>query len=268
MYSAYCDESGHSASGGHFALAAYVGHDDEWVRFNERWNAALAEAGAPYLHMREFAHSQGPYRGWTEDRRRLLMSGVVEAITTSTLVAVAAAMNVDAYRTLPTSARESLRDPFFCCFQEVVRGVGIRVLFEPPGEVANVVFSRQDEFGGGASMLHDVLLRHSDVRERLGNLRFEEMTSFPGLQAADLLSYEWRLFVEQRAASGEAMARWPIRQLARHQREATGARMMKFLPTWYLQAQGEGRYYEEFNARSTTPEQEDSLDQELFPSVL
>jgi hypothetical protein len=41
--------------------------------FNSRWNAVLKKNRAPFLHMKDFAGSRGPYKAWTEAQRRASM---------------------------------------------------------------------------------------------------------------------------------------------------------------------------------------------------
>jgi len=54
-----------------------------WTRFNcplagngfrESGKKVLQEYKVPYLHMKEFAFSRGPFEGWKESQRRSLLS--------------------------------------------------------------------------------------------------------------------------------------------------------------------------------------------------
>ena len=82
---AYFDESGSGGDAllpGYYGVAGFAATDDKWEVFNTLWKAALSDANAPYLHMREFAHSTDAFAGWRHDkaRREFLMQGVVKAI--------------------------------------------------------------------------------------------------------------------------------------------------------------------------------------------
>ena len=57
----YCDASGKEEDP-ILTVAGFVGHVDEWLKFEPAWNAVLKEFDVPYFHMREFAHSLGGYK--------------------------------------------------------------------------------------------------------------------------------------------------------------------------------------------------------------
>lgn len=263
----YFDESGHSAGTDFFALAAFVAEDTDWVAFDSMWRDALREAGAPYLHMREFAHSLGPFSGWAEARRRGLLAGCITAINSVPATAVGATMSTACFAALPEEARSALRDPFYCCFQEVVRGVAVAACLTPPGNRVSMVFSRQDEFGSSAQQLWNVMAETIDVKHRMGPLSFNDMREVPALQAADLLAYELRHHYHLRRVRSTAAARWPFVQIVRHQRAAYNARMLKYLPAWYLQAQADGSFDELMSAMLSNPEKHRPQLCEMFPRV-
>src|SRR5439155_14710699 len=105
-------------------------------------------------------------------------------------------------------AQARLQDPFFCCFQEVVRGAAIGALLEPPGTSIRMTFSQQDEFSALARQLWGVMLSAIDVKERMGSLTFQDMREVPALQAADLLAYEFRHYYHLRRTRPESAPRW------------------------------------------------------------
>src|SRR5689334_13927510 len=76
----YFDESGHSSNTDFISIGAFVAEEVAWARISEAWTGALERSGAPYLHMADFAHSQGVYAGWDEPRRRRLLAECVSAI--------------------------------------------------------------------------------------------------------------------------------------------------------------------------------------------
>lgn len=244
MLVGFFDESGHSSGTEFFALAAFVAQDSHWVAFDEQWRNALSRHGAPYLHMREFAHWVGPFKGWTEDRRKGLLGDCVTAIKSIRAIAVGAAMSVEDFKKLDYEAQSTLQDPFFCCFQEVVRGAALNAHLEREGLKVQMVFSRQDEFRAMASKLWNVMAKHIDVNERMASLEFQDMRTVPGLQAADLLAYEFRHFYHLRQTKPGTPSRWAFKEIVRHQWEAHGARMLKYLPNWYLESQADGTFDE------------------------
>src|SRR5436190_23684562 len=125
MFVAYVDESGHSSNTDFFSLAACVADWRDWQEFNRRWYAALKAHGAPYLHMREFAHRVEVFEGWTEDRRRALMTDCLSALDSLGIITVGAVMRVSDYRRLSPDAQVEFVDPTFCCFQDCLNGLAL-----------------------------------------------------------------------------------------------------------------------------------------------
>lgn len=261
----FFDESGHSSGTEFFALAAFVAKDADWATFERLWRQALQESRAPYLHMREFAHCVGVFRGWTEQQRRGLLAGCVKAINAIPAIAVAAAMSTADFATLSAEAQSQLQDPFFCCFQEVVRGVALNAFFEPQGTPVRMVFSQQDEFSSMARKLWDGMAATVDVKDRMGSLEFEDMRGVPALQAADLLAYEFRRYYHLRKARPTSAPRWAFAEIVRHQHAAYNARMLKYLPGWYLKAQAEGVFEELIDTMFSDPDTYFHQLSELFP---
>jgi hypothetical protein len=267
MLTAYFDESGHSATLGFFALAALVAPSESWPLFDAEWQRVLGECDAPYLHMREFAHRLGPYEAWPEERRRALLSGCVSAIKATRAVAVGAVLDVADFNSLSDGDRVRLQDPFFCCFQEVVRGAAISGVFEDSDVKVNMVFSTQDEFCGRASSLYEAMLRSIDVRNRIGGLAFEDMRDRPALQAADLVAYELRQHYQLGREEPPRPTRWAFREIVEHQRHTLGAQRLKYLPRWYLNAQAELDYDSVMTDILARPDGGVSLLSELTPTL-
>ena len=70
----YIDESGRAGDTEFVGMGACDADPADWLEFERRWRIVLEENRAPYLHMKEFSGFRGPYKGWTEQQRRKLMS--------------------------------------------------------------------------------------------------------------------------------------------------------------------------------------------------
>ena len=267
MLTGFFDESGHSSGTEFFALAAFVASDADWAPFDKRWQDALRRHDAPYLHMREFAHFVGAFKGWTEDQRLGLLGDCVTAINAIPAIAVGAAMSVEDFKKLDAEGQSSLQDPFFCCFQEVVRGVALNAHFEQEGLNVQMVFSQRDEFRAMARKLWNVMAEHIDVKERMGSLEFKDMRGEPALQAADLLAYEFRHYYHLRKTRPELAPRWAFVEIVQHQRTAYNAYRLKYLPGWYLKAQAEGVFEDLIHTMWSDPGRYQPQLSELFPGV-
>ena len=62
MYTVYGDASGSESREKATVVACFMNLANNWVDFDERWRKMLKEYEVPYLHMREFAHSVGPFK--------------------------------------------------------------------------------------------------------------------------------------------------------------------------------------------------------------
>lgn len=231
MYTAYFDESGHAASGGFVALAGFVARDETWAQFDVAWNAALARHGAPFLHTTDLTNFMREFQGWTEARRRPFVADLMPVIhDAGRIAAVGAVMAVDDFNSLTPKQQARLRDPFFPLFQEVINGASLEAHFEPPIVTVGMVYSQQDEFAGSARQLFDVVRRRN---RRIGELQFADMRTVPGLQAADLLSFEFARYYRNMRTRPELPMRWPLRQILRQQR-ILNIHYLKTVPRWYL----------------------------------
>jgi hypothetical protein len=264
---AYFDESGHSSETNFVSIAAFAAEADVWSKFDGDWRRVLQSADAPYLHMREFAHSRGVYLGWDEGRRRQLLAGAVEAINANGLKAIGAAISVAEFRALSHQAQEAFQDPFFCCLQETSYGVALQGLHEPDDLQIRSVFSQQDEFGGKLRLLWDSLRAKRGEFEKLEPIEFADMREVPGLQAADVLAYELRHFYHLRQTKPQNKPRWPFQQIVRYQRRVLGASMLKYLPGWYLQLQATGGFDEAMSKIMSRPTSFLPLLAQLTPSL-
>jgi hypothetical protein len=82
MLTVYSDTSGMQKSSDPLVMASLVSPVSRWLRFEREWKAMLKEHGIPYLHMKEFAHSLGPFKDWkgNEKRRAAFLARVVAVI--------------------------------------------------------------------------------------------------------------------------------------------------------------------------------------------
>jgi hypothetical protein len=229
MYTAYFDESGHAASGGFVALAGFVARDETWAQFDVAWNAALARHGAPFLHTTDLTNFMREFEGWTEERRRALMAELMNVIhDAGRIAAVGAVMAVDDFNSLTPEQQTRLRDPFFPLFQEVINGASLEAYFDRSDTTVRMVYSQQDEFAGSARQLFDVMQGRN---ARIGELRFADMRTSPGLQAADLLSFEFARYYRNQRTRPDLPMRWPLRQMLRQQR-ILNIHYLKTVPKW------------------------------------
>lgn len=202
MFSAYMDETGHSADakqkfngiGGLFAAA------DEWIAFEEKWNATLArkEFNIPYFHMKDFeARDAGGrksfFAGWSEAKRRRLFGKLLSLIASVHPICIGSIVHMDDYRALNESQRAILRDPYFLSFVNVIAYTTSFLDFvtASPDVKVGLIFSDQVEFRHRALLLYeDIWKVGMFIKRSAYPPDFRPMQDFPALQAADIVAYE------------------------------------------------------------------------------
>lgn len=241
---AYFDESGSEEPPDYFGVAGFVGSDSQWSVFDELWNHALATTDAPYLHMREFAHSVDAFTDWKGDsaRREQLMAGVVAAVLQSDLTAVGSALRVADFAALTKKQRTRLRSPYFCCLQEVLWGFAVTTLYEDPKVEVHVTGDRHRQHEDTTRKLIRALRKIGEPFANLSDeLNFADMRQTPGLQAADLLAYEMVKELKNQDARPEDQMRWPLDQIL-SEPESPHGKMLKYITAEMLQAQAAGQW--------------------------
>ncbi len=243
---AYFDESGGEELPGYFGVAGFIGSEHQWSLFDRLWKETLETTGAPYLHMREFAHSVGAFTEWKDDkaRRERLMSGVVAAVLQCELTAVGSAMRVGDFDALTEQERIRFQSPYFCCLQDVLYGFALMTLGEDPEVEVQVTGDRHDQNEEKARKLHRALRRTGGLFVNLTDeLDFADMRQTFGLQGADLLAYEMVKELRNQEVRPEDRMRWPLDQILSDPESPRG-KMLKYNTAEMLQAQAAGQWDE------------------------
>ena len=238
------DESGSDELQGYFGVAGFVGSDCQWSAFDRRWKETLETAGAPYLHMREFAHSVDAFEGWKDDKahREQLMAGVVNAVLQSELTPVGSAMRVGDFDALTKEQRVHLQGPYFCCLQDVLWGFALRTLDEDLEVELHVTGDRNKQHEGKARAMYRALRRTGGPFANLSDeLNFAGMQETLGLQAADLLAYEMVKELRNQDMRPKDRMRWPLDQILAEP-ESPGGKMLKYYTAEMLQVQAVGQW--------------------------
>ena len=210
---AYADESGHSAdlTCRHIGIAAVLAAPEASARLTDEWARLLRKAGVDHFHMNEFAHSHGPFIGWTEDRRRELLGPLLDAVVAVRPSIFGAVMSLGDWRALEPTEQRFFIDPWFPCLQEC--GYLSAAHGSTVGQATvDFVFSQQDEFQGRARPLWEIMRRRGDPFTALGEFRFGNMREEIPLQVADLATYEMVL-AHDHVAGGATRVRYPFQRL-------------------------------------------------------
>jgi hypothetical protein len=240
------DESGYSGDG-YFAIAGYVAEHESWNIFDRLWNSVLRRHDLHHFHMKDFAHFKGPFARWDESRRRSLMGDLLEVITAGPLIAIGACLRISDFTRLEDKAQKGLVGPYMCCFQEMLLGIGMSgAIHGYPLSNIDLVYSHQDDFKKKMRSHWEFARGFREYGPALGVIEFQDMRTVPGLQAADLLVYEFRHFYHLKDMRPGLSMRVPFRSLISHQQELH-SKTLKYLPGWYLEFQAKGISEEAMN---------------------
>lgn len=229
---AYIDESGHAKDprSRFVGMGGLVADCCSWRQLETVWRDALAAAGisGPF-HMREFAHRVGQYKGWEENRRRLLFGALVNAIVDAGAVPVACVVSLDHFNAASQQLRDFYHGPYYMAFQHVTKGAALQALptdliAEP--QTVDMVYAIQEEFGttaareegikaGSAQELFRAMKALTYVGQWMGNYGVDSPDANPSLQAADLFAYEITKEFENLVSRPDDEMRWALRQILR-----------------------------------------------------
>lgn len=191
---AYFDEHGHDGSSV-YAIAGYVGTDEQWSTFTEKWSSTLERhyAFGPF-HMVEFEASdidkKSQFHGWSKDQKDALAKELFPLIPDSGVRGLGQAILMDAFNGLSENAQQRLRDPYWVCFHNCIE----RLLKDiPEDDKVDLVFDRKDKYTGEAldryRFLKDDWLPPAQAKKLVGCAFRDDDIIIP-LQAADVLVYE------------------------------------------------------------------------------
>ena len=118
MLTAYCDASG-GPDHGLMVVAGWISTVAQWDRFDADWRLLLARYDLPYFHMKEFAHSKGPFEAWKgeEGKRRTFLSTACEIIRNYILASIAVGVEYSVFELVDQIyyLTESVALPYCLC---------------------------------------------------------------------------------------------------------------------------------------------------------
>jgi hypothetical protein len=189
---AYMDETGHSKDERQkfVGMAGLIATARDWEQFERKWKETLKSFRIPFFHMKDFASLRGPFKGWSEIKRRKLLDKLLRIIATTYAMPFGAVIAMDDYRQLSEEEQGYFEDPYFLAFASC--GVATIMLMAPMPreEKLRMVFSEQMEFRNRALKLYEKVRRVHHIGEKLGSPEFSDMREVVPLQGADLVAYE------------------------------------------------------------------------------
>ena len=195
----FFDDSGKEGDTAFPCLAGYLAHESYWYEFNIRWRHLLLRHGLPYLHMKEFVKF-AQEKGWNGNKRQDVLLEFIGVIKQAKLIGFGAAIDSAAWRTLSPKRRKAFGNGQEFCFQRIVRRIVDRLELAGEDDDVAIIFDRDMEFAKPRLTLFEHILK-GDPRasRRIASIAFSDARRYFALQAADLLAWETRSELIQRA---------------------------------------------------------------------
>ena len=194
MLQAYFDESGHPADSPVVSVATVVATREGWCAFEEQWADVLKRYQVSGLHMKEYAHCQGEFRGWDEETRKQFIQELLPILKEHVELGFGCSLSMEDWNAVmldklaPRLKKQGTRQFLFrCCLDAILEAPWL-----PQAEPIASVFEWNTELVGKVSETFDEWREEMGQRDRFPGLAFWEKGTVHGLEAADLLAYEGR----------------------------------------------------------------------------
>ncbi len=183
-----------------YCVAGYWASARAWSHFDDQWKQELARCGLSEFHAEDCEQGHGEYAN-RKDRAKL-RARFTKIVNANMLHGVFACIDLRGWDDIADEVaylRPDARDPFYIPFQMFLEGATKEVDCFAPNERLAVVFDDR-EGAGKVVELYNSLRRDADpafkvLNARLGSAVSGASSEYAGLQAADLLAYEARLYV-------------------------------------------------------------------------
>ena len=210
VFHIYIDESGKLSGKTDFtSLCGYVGHAAEWERFNKEWDTCRFKWQVPPLHMARVTSPERKEDQWTakmrewgdywEPKRDAMLSDFAAVIATPNIACIGAVVDANAYRTVQQEFNGILehKDSNVFSFHDVIMGSLRKIETVDGYSPVSIVIDDDPENALGYYSLLNVLRAHensefSRVKQRIHGICFCNDASYPGIQAADMVSFTAR----------------------------------------------------------------------------
>ena len=203
----YFDDSGTEADPQHRActIAGYIGTVDSWSTLENQWSEVLRRYDVPYLHMRDFAHSNPPFKKWknnNEQERATFLKELIVCIAEEKLYGVGATVRIADLQRFNSERGHNVGAyelSVFCCLLELS--------FKYPDTIIELVLDRIPKHHTKLATVEAYAETDQYYPHCHKNIQMIPLTqglsykTVPGIQVADFVAWELR-------KSNENMNEW------------------------------------------------------------
>ena len=198
---AFIDDSGGVGQTGHFVLAGYIGHVEDWAAFSDEWRA-ICERGPKTMpfKMRDAVHFAGAFAGWPVEARDQRVRELAETIVRYPFTTFHCITDLEGFsKTIPEAVQKRMAQPYVFAFQMTIMGVAYELLERGQTERFEIIFDEQVIFGPRALKWYELIKALAD--DDVGAIMplqpmFQSDDAVMPLQAADLLAWMFRRDVD------------------------------------------------------------------------
>jgi len=219
IYHIYGDESGKLSGGSEItSFCGYVAHISAWATFAQNWTNARHKWQVPPLHMSRIMFPDSKDDVWKqikgewgtlwEKKRDLMLRDFGELIRMSDIDCIGALVDARYFRSLADADplfKEAHRDPIHMAFHTfVMRGLDRIEVTDKCAPVGIVIDDDHDFSVRAYEQLESLKATFPRVRERVHAISFVNDSSYPGVQAADMIAYEARSIMVKKMTDPDA----------------------------------------------------------------
>jgi hypothetical protein len=192
-------------------MAGYIAHASMWVKFFTNWQQSLLKYGISSIHMRELIPIEGEYKqlGWTIQTRDAVIEEFINIIKACQLVGFGVGLDATFWRQIPKDVTRVHGNAQEFCFTRIIRLVIERLSAIGEEEGLSLIYDRDMTFAKTRLNLFEAIRRRDQRAARqLIAITFADTRYFLGLQAADILAWETRKQLVQRAGGHQPTKRY------------------------------------------------------------
>jgi hypothetical protein len=191
-------------------LAAFLGHAEQWLRFNKKLTQLQADYGFKIFHAVDFKGPRGEFAGWSDQKRALLVSDLTDLVKDNLSQGLVVSLEHDRYmneyRKPPIPAKMNLDSQYGACFRACLAHL-IDFLAKPGNQdKLNVMEGGHDNVGDCRRIFDDLKRRYlrSGV-DTFGRFTIELKETWPPLMAADLLAATYSMVKADKTINGPGL---------------------------------------------------------------
>jgi Protein of unknown function (DUF3800) len=196
---AYFDDSGKQADSNFVCIAGFLADVSYWSQFVIDWEHSLLKHGINCIHMKDLMTRHGEFSDLTQDKINNIIDVFWEIIKKNKLIAFGIVVDSIYWNTLPKDFQWEHGNAQEFCFQRMLRRVRDRIALVGNKNYVHITFDRDMDLSKQRLTRFDNIVKKDNVaRDLFVSICFANSKVYYQLQAADMLSWETKRFLEDK----------------------------------------------------------------------